>query len=85
MKQEDAEAHLASLFASGFEEVAPDAAFMAKVHRQARALGTSVYDTCYFVLAKQRNALMVTADLKFDLRARSKHVATLDKVYRELR
>lgn len=80
----DVSEDLQDLLDLGMETVEPSAEVVTAAYREARAIGSSVYDAMYLVVAKQRKGIMVTSDLKFDRLARSKHVAPLGKVYREL-
>lgn len=75
---------LASIRALGMEEVPPSEDDLASAIAEAKSVGSSVYDAIYLVLAKTRKGIMVTSDLDFEKKARSRHVSTLVKAHAEL-
>lgn len=80
----DAHRFLEELYAYEMEEAAFTAAVAVEASRFARERQTTVYDATYLVVARSRNGVMVTADAKFEAKARSRHVATLARVHAEL-
>lgn len=79
----EAEAFLEVLHSYRFEEVGASKELAIRTLREARALDTTFYDTLYYVIAKDRGAVKVTADKKFAARAQARHCLTLDKAFEE--
>lgn len=80
----DVRQFLEDLYALGMERVEPDMTLVVEAYGEARRVGATVYDALYLTLAKRLDGVMVTSDARFDKLARSRHVATLDKVHAEL-
>lgn len=79
----EADEFMTVLHAYRIEEVGASRELAVKTIREAKAIDATFYDTLYFVIAKERGGVKVTADKKFDTKARSRHVATLDKAFEE--
>lgn len=85
VKAADAEGFLETLFGYELETEPLTTAWALASMREAKRIGSTAYDAAYLVLARVRNAVMVTADAAFDRKARSRHVTTLARAYAELR